>query len=333
MSLCSWGWVSGLVLLFTGCQVVPQHGPVSARTMKALTRKAEPKQAFLSRLNGVDQAMRELLPKAPVRVPWVLQLNTPVIQVRSERARPVRLMLDTGAARLVMGAQSAVELGLPTVKADEVQATMIGVVGKETGLIGMAGPFWVGDWQIPAYPCFVRTFQTSGHQVAYPENILGVDLPARYCRYLTLDYLRKEAVFGFGQNFQPQACQRSSAPFVIREGVIFIELQSGQVKWQAILDSGSFNGIEISETIAKQLGVQDQGRVVQGLVLIAVGGTVSSQEARLRTLQLPSLQMLGGRYEKPEVDIAPGIPRVGSEFLRDYRVTLDFDQRRVWLEW
>jgi hypothetical protein len=322
-----------LVMLLTSCQDAPKHGPVSARTLKALTRRAESKQAFLNRLNEVDRAMREVLPTVPVHVPWFLQTHPPVIQVRSHKARPVQIMLDTGAARMVMGAKSAAKLGLPTVKADEVQATMIGVVGKETGLVGMAGPLCIGDWQIPAYPCFVRTYHTSGHDIAYPDNILGVDLPARYCRYLTLDYLGKEVVFGFGQAYRPESNRRSSAPFVIREGVVFIELQSGKVKWQAVLDSGSFNGIEISEAIAKKLGVQDQGQVVQDLVLIAVGGTMSSKDARLRSLQLPIVQMFGRRYEKPEVAISPGIPRVGSRFLRDYRVTLDFDQRCVWLEW
>lgn len=332
MSLRPLSLAGCLVMLFTGCQNTPQHGPVSARTLKALVRRAEPKQAFLSRLNQVDRGIRAALPTAPVHVPWALQTHPPVILVRSGKARPLRLMLDTGAARMVMGAESAAKLALPTVNANEVQATMIGVVGKETGLVGMAGPLGIGDWQIPAYPCFVRTYHTSGHNDAYPDNILGVDLPARYCRYLTLDYLNQEAVFGFGQGYRPRSHQCSSVPFFMKEGVIFIELQSGKVKWQAILDSGSFNGIEISEAIARRLDVQDQGQVVQDLVLIAVGGTMSSKDAKLRRLKLPYVQMLGERYETPEVDISPGLPRVGSKFLRDYRVTLDFDQRRVWLE-
>lgn len=322
-----------LLLLASGCQNEPRHAPVSARTMERLTRHAEPKPVFLRRLAAVDAGVRAALPRSPVQVPFAVQANTPVIQATGADGRPMSMMLDTGAARLVLGARTAANTGVPTVNAWEIQATMIGVVGREAGLVGMAGPLAIGDWRLPAWPCFVRTFETSGRSIAYPENILGLDLPARYCSYLTVDYRQRQAVFGFRSAYRPQSAQHSSAPFQLREGVAFITLKSGGLSWDAVVDTGSFNGIEINERIARQLGVQDQGKVIEGLVLLAVGGTVTSDQARLRTITLPSVQLLGGRYEKTPVDISPGIARVGSGFLRDYRVTFDFQQKKIWLEW
>jgi hypothetical protein len=242
-------------------------------------------------------------------------------------------MLDTGAARLVMGARSAAKARVPTVKAGEVQATMIGVVGTEPGLVGMLGPLTIGTWQVPSWPCFVRTFESHGQGASYPENILGFDLAARWCSFLTVDYRSRQSVFGFGLGYRPRGPRISQAPFHLRDGVAFITLESGGVSWEAVVDTGSFNGIEIDEAIAKKLGVQDQGQVVKGLVLMAVGGAVTSDQARLRSIMLPSLKLLGARYPRARVDISPGIPRVGSGFLRDYRVTFDFQQRKLWLEW
>jgi hypothetical protein len=115
--------------------------------------------------------------------------------------------------------------------------------------------------------------------------------------------------------------------------VPFIDLKAKGVKWSCIIDTGSFNGIEIDEAIAKKLGVQDQGKIVEGLILVAVGGMVSSDKARLRTVTLPEITLLGESHKQAEVDISPGIPRVGSFYLKDYRVTFDFRQKRVWLEW
>ena len=47
---------------------------------------------------------------------------------------------------------------------------------------------------------------------------------------------------------------------------------------------------------------------------------------------LPEISLAGGRYPKAEVDISPGMPRLGSFFLKDYRVTFDFQRKRLWLE-
>jgi len=84
---------------------------------------------------------------------------------------------------------------------------------------------------------------------------------------------------------------------------------------------------------AQKLGVQDQGRPVEGLFLAGVGGTISSEKAKLRTLTFDEISLAGGSYPKAEVDVSPGLPRIGSFFLKDYRVTFDFRRKRLWLEW
>jgi len=322
-----------LLLLVTGCSQAPSHAPVSARVLKKLEKRSISKADFIQRLSTVDAGVRSGLPGQAVTLPFEFRSNTPVIKARGADGRPVAMLLDTGAARTVLSSRTAVELAVPTIRPDEAKATLLGVVGQEEGRVGMISPLHLGGWNVPAYPCFVRTYETSGGGVLYPDNILGFDLVSRYCTYLTLDYPGREATFGFGRSFLAKKGPGvQSAAFRLKDGVASVDLACKGVKWPCILDTGSFNGIEISEGVAKKLGVQDQGEVVQGLMLVAVGGAVTSDHVRLRTVKLPELALLGGRYQEVEVDISPGLPRVGSFFLKDYRVTFDFRRMRVWLE-
>jgi hypothetical protein len=322
-----------MLLLAAGCSQPPSHAPVSTRVLRRLEKRSISKADFIQRLSTVDAGLRAGLPAQPVTLPFEFRSNTPVIKARGVDGRPVAMLLDTGAARTVLSSRSAVDLGVPTIRPDEAKATLLGVVGQEEGRVGMISPLQMGGWLVPAYPCFVRTYETSGGGVLYPDNILGFDLVSRYCTYLTLDYPGREATFGFGRSFLAKTgAGVQSAPFRLKDDVASIELACKGVKWPCILDSGSFNGVEISERIAEKLGVQDQGDIVQGLMLVAVGGAVTSDHVRLRTVKLPELALLGGRYQEVEVDISPGLPRVGSFFLKDYKVTFDFRRMRVWLE-
>ena len=322
-----------VMLLNAGCGSIGGHGPVSAGTMRKLQSRAISRDEFAKRLKGADSAVRHSLPDRRITIPFDFRSNTTVINAAGPEDQPLSMLLDTGAARMVLGASTATKLRIPTIKASEAQAMMIGVVGNEAGLVGLVSPFRIATWTVPAYPCFVRTQESFGEGIAYPSNILGFDLLSRYCTYLTLDYPKREATLAFKERFRPAQVHTSSAPFRIKHDVPFIDLKAKGVKWSCIIDTGSFNGIEIDEAIAKKLGVQDQGKIVEGLMLVAVGGMVSSDKARLRTVTLPEITLLGDSHKKAEVDISPGIPRVGSFYLKDYRVTFDFRQKRVWLEW
>lgn len=322
-----------LVLNTAGCVNLGGHGPVSAGTVRKLQSRAISRDEFVRRLKGVDLETRQSFPLQRVVIPFVLNSNTPVIKAAGPEDQPLTMLLDTGAARMVLGASTANKLRIPTIKASEAQSMMIGVVGNEAGLVGLVSPLRVATWTLPTYPCFVRTHESFGDGIYYPSNILGFDLLARYCSYVTIDYPKKQATLAFRERFKPAHSQSSSAPFRIKHDVPFIELKSKGVTWSSLIDTGSFNGVEIDEAIAKKLGVQDQGKIVEGLTLVAVGGMVSSDKARLRTVTLPEIRLLGGSHKDAEVDISPGIPRVGSFYLKDYRVTFDFRQKRVWLEW
>lgn len=317
------------------CNGLSGHAPVSRSVIRQMERQNISRDQFDQRLNQARTDNLRSLPKGrSITLPFLLRSNTPCITAQATGGQEIPMMLDTGAGRMVISARTAAKLKMPVVNSSEVQSTMLGVVGKEQGRVGILSPLKLGTWTLPAYPCFVRTYENIVPGMDFPENILGFDLAENYCSYLTIDYPRRTATFAFNQTFRLTPSKNSSStPFSIKNGVPYIEIQAGKVRWKSIIDTGSFNGVEINQDIARKLSVQDEGRPVEGMILIAVGGTVTSDHANIRTVTLPEIKFCGGKYPQAEVDISPGVPRVGSHFLKDYRVTFDFDRNRVWLEW
>jgi len=302
--------------------------------MRQLDSRAITKSEFIERLKS-PALLAALKPAQPtVTLPFKMIAGVPCIEATVGQGKTIQMMIDTGAARVMMHAGTAAKHGFPIVRADQAQVTMVGIVGNEQGRLGIAAPLQLGSWEMVGYPCFIRTQENRILGAQLPENILGFDLPSHSCSYLTLDYRKRLVTFGFSGLFTPQADKKSSyAPFVIIGDVPFIIAESKGQRWKSLVDTGSFNGIEIDETVARKLAVQDKGKPVVGLYLAAVGGTVSSAAAKLRTVTLPNIDLLGGNYAKPEIDISPGIPRVGSFFLKDYCVTFDFRRKRICLQW
>lgn len=322
------------VILVIGCSHLNGHGPISGRTLQKLQSRSMTKADFIGQLKVIDSDIRSALPKGKVSLPLDFKAKTPVIQGSGPNDQPLSMLFDTGAARTVFSASTAIQNKVRTIHAQEAMPTMLGVVGSEQGLVGIIRPLRLGAWTLPAYPCFVRLHESFDEGIAYPSDILGFDLPARYCSQLTFDYPNQKVILSFQEHFKRRTgMHAASVPFTIKGGVPFVKVHAKGVIWTSLVDTGSFNGVEINETVAQKLGVQNQGIIVEGLTLVAVGGMIRSDKAKLRTVKLPEMTLLGGSYEQAEVDISPGPPRIGSFFLKDYRVTFDFQTHRLWLEW
>ncbi|MEN3943030.1 retroviral-like aspartic protease family protein [Prosthecobacter sp. SYSU 5D2] len=318
-----------LLLLLAGCSQLADHGPVSARTQARMEALVLTKEEFLKRVQSP-----RMKPAGPVTVAFQLKAGVPVIDVTINGGKKLPMMVDTGASRTMIHATTAVAKQVSLLSAVDATVEMQGVIGSEKGRIGLLDSLEVGGWTLGGYPCLVRTFQNHTADTGFPDCLMGFDVALEHCSYLTFDYRNKKITFGFGGSFSSPVGKRAAfAPFKVKHGVPFITLEAGGKSWEAIVDTGSFNGVEISEEVAKKLGVQNQGVEVKGLYLMAVGGTVSSGQVKMRTVRLPELKFFGDRYRDVDIDIAPGPPRVGSHFLKDYRVTFDIRRKRLWLEW
>ncbi len=326
--------LAALCVSLSACAPLPEHGPVDGDVLQKLEAHPITRAEFAQRLQS-PSLQRSLTPAVPtVTVPFGLVSGIPWIKAGLNGRTGVPMMLDSGAARMLIHARTAADHGMPIVRAEEMQVQIHGVIGSEQGRVGLITPLQIGDWKIEGYPCYVRTQENKLGRQRFPSNIFGFDLPSRVCTYLTLDYPRRQVTFAFRDAYQPTPGMKvAHAPFRISQNVPFIKVTSKGHTWDCLVDTGSFNGVEINQELAVKLGVEKEGKIVQGMFLMSVGGTVSSADAGLRSVILPDITLLGSSFQQAQVDISPGIPRVGSYFLKDYRVTFDFRRSQIWLEW
>ena len=119
----------------------------------------------------------------------------------------------------------------------------------------------------------------------------------------------------------------------MRGGLPWLRLRSRGVEWLAAVDTGSSFGVEVNEVTARKLGILEKAKSIRpGLINAAIGGTVEARDAGVKLARLERLEGLGPVRTDAEVAISPGIPRVGSHFLRDYKATFDLSGSRLWLE-
>jgi hypothetical protein len=325
-----------VVILFSlvglvSCSTRIEHTQISVRSLQKLDGQSITKAQYWER---IDQP--QAVPKQPIVLPFRMVAGVPVVEASVQSGKSVPMILDTGATLSMISADLALNQKVAVLRPEDVNLKIQGVLGVEQGRLGLLESLALGDWRIPNLPCLVRTYEyrfSRSHLAQVPDSLLGFDIASLRCSYLTLDYVSGMVTFGFGAPYQKQPRRSTEwAPLRIQKGLPLITIRSGKHQWEAVLDSGSFNGIEINEEIATKLGVQDQGVKLPFRHLMGVGGTLTTTQVNMRTVTLPQASLLGRKYAHVEMDIAPGRPRVGSLFLKNSVVTFDFRQKRLWIE-
>lgn len=276
-------------------------------------------------------------PEGVLKVPMYYERGTPYIKVSLNGHKPQKFMFDTGATLSVFDAEQAVEYGLRTVP--QVRPTMAGVLGNEPGMAAIIQSVQIGSWRLENLPCIIRMQRTALGTGILKEHlgisVLGVHLAANHCKYLTLDFLKEQVEFGFNRSFPGQVRKHMhKASLSMKHGVPTTLLKYDKISWEAVVDSGSVYGVQLDRRVAEVLGYRNGGWNVGGNYLITgVGGAQTPKEAGVRVLEFKALGLFGSYYPFAEVDVMPGPSRLGTYLLEDYRVTLDFEHKVLWVEW
>lgn len=328
-----WVWVLLAVFGLSGCEEF--GGAISPQTLAAMQARTRRLTEIVGELKKQGHSVAIETPSTnEVRVPLRFKGTHPYIDVDTASGGRILMLFDTGASLSVMGPKDALKHGALFVDSRDVRDVMAeGIFGTEAFRPALVPQLKIGKWSVGAVPILVpaeSAVVTPGSSL----KIVGFNVPLKVCSYVTVNYLKKEAVFGFGQPYQPSGYARvRQSPMSFVRGVPTARLSVGNVSWDAILDTGSFNGIEINETVAHAMGRSKEGIGVSGLRLGGVGGVKSSEEIGLRYIHVPSLEACGMVHRNAQIDISRGQPRVGSFFFQDYKVTFDILNRRLWLEW
>ena len=326
---------------FTGCadSFAVKNEAVPEEMQRQLQAQAIPaSQIKMTDKGGINiRAQSVPPPEGVLKVPMYYEGGVPYLKVSLNGHKPKKFMLDTGAASSVFDAEQAVEYGLRTVP--QIRPTMAGILGNEPGMAAVIPTLQIGTWRLENLPCIIRMQRTAVGSGILKEHLgislLGVNLVAKQCKYLTLDFLKDEFEFGFTRSFPGTVRKHMhKTSLSMKYGVPTTLLKCRKLAWEAVVDSGSVFGVQLDRRVAEVLGYRNGGWDVGGNYLITgVGGAQTPKEANVRVLEFKALGLFGSYYPFAQVDVMPGPSRLGTYLLEDYRVTLDFEHNALWVEW
>jgi len=318
----------------------PQHAKVDAASLQKLASLVrDPVPLGYQVRDGNIRFAVEVDSPDVVTVPMVSRSGLPSIPVRINGADPIPMILDTGAQRTVLDARTAISRRVALLDPGLGGPTLAGSLGSEDGYLGLLTPIQLGSFHMARYIGLVRTHHNAIRhfgelkrtQVAL--DIFGMDLPKRLFSYLTLDYPGARARLGVRGDFRPEPGSRVwRRPLIWRDDLPHVKMRAGGVEWIAMMDSGFSEALEISESVARELGVYDSRVQVSGGYQIAIGGSQTAADSLLGVAVMPKIEGAGPDTVRVPALITQGRPKIGSGFMKNFTVTLDFKHGQVWFE-
>ncbi|HEV7396188.1 MAG TPA: aspartyl protease family protein [Pyrinomonadaceae bacterium] len=267
----------------------------------------------------------------------------PILLVRINGDKtPLRFVLDTGSGMSVVSENTAKRLGLRAV-ARGGMARAVGGPGRFEIIYGFLESVEIGDVEIKNVPVYIRHFYDTKTPV---DGYIGVSVISKFVT--SIDYADRS--FTLSREKVPVTTDPLKNPAVGANG-IEIPLRttssgflSGEVRlgnndrfWNFIIDTGASVSV-----VSEKLAAEDQVSNYQQAELMRVYGAAGITE-NVKTLILPRVKLGELSQEKINaavLDLDPvnetagfrqsGI--LGANFLKNFRVTFDFQRGIIRLE-
>ena len=274
----------------------------------------------------------------PVALPIFWDAGIPYVHGRINHRREVPFVIDTGAEECALEARTAVANHVDMLDLPSANMTANGVTGSEPVMLGVASHFSLGSWNLEQLPFFVRTHETTVRVGLKREvigaDIVGMNIIARACDYLTYDFPAERVILGMGGPFKrPSGKGVWSTPFVLEKGRPFVQLRSGGLQWKALVDTGYFGEFDIKKSTAERLRLMDSLKPAQ-VFAFGLGDPIAGESPHFDVVTVPRLDGLGPRLTNVSACLVPerSDSIIGCTLLRPYRVTFDFRRKLLWLE-
>lgn len=256
--------------------------------------------------------------------------------------RDATFVIDTGSGFTVISKESAKRFGVSEI-ARGGKSQGVGGDGKFPIIYGLIRTLQLGEAKLKAVPCFIRPFHgtkdKSGEMRS--DGFIGLSVLAHFLT--ELDY--KDSVMRLNrQTDQTMPLEASVDETVIpfrttQNGLISIETElDGNHRINAILDSGASSTV-ISAAAVERLKMRDQ--IIKGQTARVIGAAGISDNVELLFIRncrvagisqnnLRALVLDFGAINETSGFEQSGI--IGGDFLRHYRVTIDFSRAQVTLK-
>jgi tetratricopeptide (TPR) repeat protein len=278
-----------------------------------------------------------------VDVPFKLGSDRrPYIQVQLN-GREATFVVDTGSGFTVISDEAAAKFGISAISKGGTSQG-VGGSGKFAIVYGLINTLRIGAVKIDQVPCFIRPFhgRKSFGGEDHSDGFIGLSVLSNFLT--VLDYKNQTISLARSADAVPAADEVSAdatiVPFrITQNGLISVEtLLNGNDNINAIIDSGASSTV-ISMAAVNRLKMKDsiiKGETVQ---VIGAGGITDNVElllihnckvANIERDNLRALILDFGAINETSGFEQSGI--LGGDFLKHYRVIIDFGRGQVALE-
>ena len=300
---------------------------------------------FYRRLVGVE--VHQINGTRSTDIPFQLGSDRrPYIQILIN-GRPANFVVDTGSGFTVISKESARRFGVAEV-ARGGTSQGVGGDGKFEIVYGLIKTIQLGDIRIKSVPCFIRPFHSLKDRPAdeRAEGFIGLSVLSHFLTdidykssVMRLDRDPDKPLQGTGSSDTPAPAD-TVVPFrTTQNGLISIETElDGTHRINAILDSGASSTV-ISTAAVNRLNMRDS--IIKGQTVRVVGAAGVSENVELlflrhcRVADLEQNNLRALVLDFNAINETSGFEQsgiLGGDFLRHFRVKIDFNRAQVTLQ-
>lgn len=331
--------LAALFSLLLGCATIgTQDVPQAAGTSPVLERLE--RQSFSAKELGIQMAgqpgsqtirWKEVIsPRTPVELP-LLQAAPPSVQPRIalslNGSAPIPVSVDSGAGLNLLNAGTALSHGVKVADPKEFGNVFEGLGGKEYSYYGMVDNASAGELTIRNLFTVLRVESSGAAEEV--DDLLGLTTLAKFS-YITIDFPRRRAVFAMDGSYEPGPALAAEVPFLMQSLQLVIEVQINErYAVNVLLDTGNDTSLMLTEELVEALELTNAAKAARKSRLLGIGGVLET-----RSFTVNSIGLGGKKFAAVEATVVPNSfpPCLGSGFLKQFRTTLDFKARKLWLE-
>lgn len=283
---------------------------------------------------GDQQSLYDVSGNKKIVVPVTLMNDRPVIELKiNGKKEPLKFVLDTGSGISVISQKTARELNIKSVARGGL-ARAIGGDGKFEIVYGFLKKVEIGDVRISSVPVYIREFHNTNEEV---DGYIGLSLISKFLT--TIDY--GDLTFSLTKRNSGEIIKIENEKVTLPLRLTSSGFLSGEVQLEGVKNSLNFivdTGASISVISDEVADLEEIRGFVRTEKMRVIGAAGITEDVSAYLLPRVTFgnhtreQIKAIALDLDVINEASGFEQagiLGGNFLKNYRVTFDFQNSRV----